>query len=61
LEHPRVVGKALQDYKLLSIFKKQVYCYNIFFKEIKNSKNPYNNEGNDQVDNKETMTNNKTM
>jgi hypothetical protein len=31
------VGEALQDYNLLSIFKKQVDCYQKMFKETKKS------------------------
>jgi hypothetical protein len=32
------MGEALQDYKLLSIFKKQVDCCKKMFKERKKSK-----------------------
>jgi hypothetical protein len=55
------VGKALQDYNLVSILKKQVDCCKKMFKETKKIENLNNNEGNEQVEYKKTSTNNKTM
>jgi hypothetical protein len=55
------VGEALQDYNLLPIFKKQVDCCQKMFKETKKIRNPKNNKGNDQVENKKTTTKKKTM
>jgi len=55
------VGEALQDYNLVSILKKQLHCCKKMFKETQKIKNPNNQEGNEQIDNKKTTTNKKTM
>ncbi len=55
------MGETLQDYNLVSVLKKQVNCCKKKFKETQKIGNPNNNEGNEQVDNKKTTTNNKIM
>jgi hypothetical protein len=49
--------EALQDYNLVSIFKKQVDCCKKLLKKNKKIENLNNNDGNEQVKNKKTSTN----
>jgi len=54
------MGEALQDYNLVFVLKKKWIVEKNVYKN-KKIKNPNNNEGNEQVKNKKTTTNNKTM
>jgi hypothetical protein len=53
------MGEALQDYNLVSILKKS----GLLQKNVSRNKKIKNlsNEGNEQIDNKKTTTNNNTM